>query len=64
MSKHTFTLTITYNLKGALLKQYKEWLGDYKDTKSARKSFLLDQFAPEDWKEILDPRAKMSYREY
>jgi len=60
MEKITITLTVSYKFKGQLLKEYLEWLDDYKDTLKMRKAFALDRFAPRDWRQILDQKAKIT----
>jgi hypothetical protein len=60
MEKITLTLTVSYTFKGQLLKEYLDWLDDYKDTPKMRKAFALDRFAPSDWKQTLDPKAKLT----
>jgi hypothetical protein len=48
MSKYTISLTVTYELKGKILKEYLEWLDDYRDTEAMRKSFVIDRFIGHD----------------
>jgi hypothetical protein len=61
MAKYTLSLSVTYDLSGELLEDYKEWLEDYEDTEDAREDFLTDLFAPEDWKATLDPSATLTF---
>lgn len=60
MEKLTVTLTVSYTFKGQLLKDYLEWLDDYRDTPKMRKAFALDRFAPTDWRDTIDPKAKIT----
>jgi hypothetical protein len=60
MEKITVTLTVSYAFKGQLLREYLEWLDDYKDTLKMRKAFALDRFAPSNWQQVLDPKAKIT----
>jgi hypothetical protein len=53
MSKYTISLTVTYELKGKILKEYLEWLDDYRDTEKMRKAFLTDRFISPNWREIV-----------
>ena len=59
MSKYKLSLTVTYDLKGKILKEYLEWLDDYKDTEKMRKAFLADRFISPDWREIITAQVKL-----
>jgi hypothetical protein len=68
MNKIEVKLSVTYNLKGRLLKEYLEWLGDYKDTPKMRKAFVIDQFVntgelDELIERNLDPKTKLTAKE-
>jgi len=56
MEKITLTLTVSYTFSGQLLKDYLEWLDDYKDTPKTRLAFAKDRFVPID---LVDPKAKL-----
>ncbi len=56
MEKITLTLTVSYRFKGQLLKEYLEWLDDYKDTPKMRLAFAKDRFIPV---ALVDPKAKL-----
>ena len=56
MKKITLTLTVSYTFKGQLLKEYLEWLDDYKDTAKMRLAFATDRFIPV---ALVDPKAKL-----
>ena len=65
MSKVTITYTITYNLsnKSSTGREYQEWLDDDKDTKSARKWFVIDRFVGHHNLSLFDKKAKLTLQE-
>ena len=65
MKKVKVTYTITYNLsnKSAKGREYREWLDDYKDTKSARKWFAIDRFIGHDNLRLFDRNATLKVEE-
>ena len=69
MSKYTIALTVTYDFKGKLLKEYLEFLDGYRDTKKMRKYFVIDRFIGHDnyayymESNIIDNKAKLIVKE-
>lgn len=63
--KVTITYTITYNLsnKSASGREYQEWLDGDKDTKSARKWFVIDRFIGHDNLALFDKNATLKIEE-
>lgn len=67
--KVTVSLEITYDFKGQVLKDYLEWLDDYRDSKSMRKWFVIDRFIGHDnadtllRENIIDRNAKLIVKE-
>ena len=62
MSKYKLSLTVTYDLKGQILKEYLEWLDDYKDTEKMRKAFLTDRFISPDFWEAVAQTTLLDYK--
>lgn len=68
MKKIEVKLSVTYNLTGRLLKDYLDWIDDYKDTPKMRKAFVIDQFVNTgELDELIDrnfdPKAKLTAKE-
>lgn len=59
--KVTVALTVSYVLKGELLKEYEEWLDDHRDSARMRKWFAIDRAVGiEQWRDLaIDKRMKL-----
>ncbi len=59
--KVTVSLEVSYVFKGEVLKDYKEWLDGYPDTKKSRKWFAIDRaVGNEQWRDLaVDKRMKL-----
>jgi hypothetical protein len=59
----TVTFKAVYDLKGDLLREYKEQLHGHKDTESQRQWFVIDRFVGHDNLRLFDLDARMSIDE-
>lgn len=67
--KVTVSLEVTYDFRGEVLKDYEEWLGGYRDTRTGREWFVIDRFIGHDnlntllGENIIDSKAKLIVKE-
>lgn len=62
--KVTVTYSVTYDLgKGAVAREYRQQLNDYRDTKSQREWFVIDRFIGHDNLRLFDKKAKLKVTE-
>lgn len=63
MSYYKLSVEVVYELADDLLDEYNEWRGDHPDTNGMRKGFFVDRFLPPNWFDVIDPNAKMFFKE-
>ena len=57
------TYSVSYKLKGKLLKEYLEWLDDDRDNKKNREWFVIYRFIGHHNLALFDPKAKLTVTE-
>lgn len=67
--KVTVSLEVIYDFRGEVLKDYLEWLDDYRDNAGMRKWFVIDRAFGHDnvnellMKKVFDPKVKLKVKE-